>query len=179
MFGFGRAKQTPPPGVNFPKVAPGRSGNAGGGTGQYLPKGHRAPRPAMRPDVTLAQRQSELDTYYGHHVSPQDFLRQQKTVAVTPLNVAAHRLWAGPKIVASDSAYVNGKYLIDYSMTTQQGEIHGMHFKAAPTILNQPGITDVQIQLINNGLYSQVNANLAGMYTGLKAPSPFFGQTCQ
>lgn len=181
MFGLGKKKVQPwpPEHWNYPKVAPGRTGNAGGGIGQYVPKGKRAPRPAMRPDLALAQRQSELDTVFGHHVSPQDFLRQKRTVQVTPLEVHAHKLSAPGTSLASDSAYVNGKYLIDYSLTTRMAETHGQPVKAAPTILNQPGISDIQIQVINNGLYSQVNANLAGMYLNLRAPGPFEGQqTC-
>lgn len=140
----------------------------------------RAPAPAQRPDVTLEQRKSEALISNGSHYPLQRFLREQKTIAVTPTQVVAHRISAAPTILATDSAYVNGKYAIDYSELTQMGARSGMALSAPPDFLSVNGIQDVQIQVINNGIYSQMNANLSSMYTGLKAPSPWAEQqNCQ
>jgi hypothetical protein len=170
--------------------------STGSQTNVATPKGMGAPLAQLRPDVPLAERQSELSTVFGSRVPLQNFLRQRRTVYVTPLEVNANKLCApgratnfpgrndllgpispgGQQYGYVQSAVSMGMYNTDYTQQTQMGSVRGMNLRAPYRIQNTPGYTDVQTQLIVAGQYSTINTDLAEMYKGLRAPTPFEGR---
>jgi hypothetical protein len=167
-----KAPPQPTPGYNMPRMI--------SSTGlQQLPqpKGFAAP-PAYTPHASeiLDQRISERVLAFGTRVALQNWLRQQKTVLVTPLEVDAHHLDAPSPVTSSDSMYIQGAYNTDYTqMLSSAAAPRVGPVNAPPAFQNIPGYTDLQTTLVLNGQYSQINANLAPLYMGLSAPGPFQG----
>lgn len=177
-----------PPGVNYPENFIG----TGQGGQPPVPKGLQAPEVITFGDENglLDQRRSEL-LQTGRINSLQTWLRQRRTVQVTPLEVDANHLYAPLQVVApggvnrdhagySQSASTLGMYRVDYSLQTQMGQVPGPGRLSAPLRPQSvPGYVDATTQVIINGQYSQINSNLAQLYQNMRAPSPWEGlQAC-
>lgn len=189
----------PPPGWNVPPAHPNTSGGA---NAPWVPKGFSAPQMREMSDDAGArpQRLSERIVAFSTRLPIQGWLREQRVVLTTPMEVTANKLAAagGPNRMnygASDdagwasrtnsatsspsmggesqSAWKQGKYLRDYSLTTYMGRARTGPVFAPPAFQNTPGIADITAQIEMNGVYSTINANQAEKYLNMRAPSPW------
>ena len=171
--------------------------STGSQTNVPTPKGYGAPLANTRIDASLEQRLSERILAFSSRLPLQWWLRERRTVLVTPLDVNAHQLQApssmrnwgptegggsltapgssgsGGQVPLSDNAMHTGMYARDYSLQTQMGAVHYPSMSAAPQLQSVPGYNDIYTQVILNGQYSMINTDLSRMYTGLRAPGPY------
>lgn len=190
----------PPPGWNPPAMHP----NTGGTHGPWTPQGRSAPmlneREESHGSLAFPQRLSERIVAFSTRVPLQGWLREQRVVLTTPMEVTANKLAAagGPNRMnygaaddagwssrsnsatsspsiggESQSAWRQGMYLRDYSLQTYQGRARTGPVFAPPAFQNAPGIADVAAQVELNGMYSTMNANQSAKYLNLRAPSPW------
>lgn len=191
----------PPPGWNVPPSVPSTAGTP---IAPWVPQGYSAPmlneREESHGSLAFPQRLSERIVAFSTRVPLQGWLREQRTVLVTPMTVDANKLAAagGPNRMnygaaddagwssrqnsatsspsmggESQSAWRQGMYLRDYSLQTYQGRARTGPVFAPPAFQNAQSIADVTAQVELNGMYSVMNANQAAKYLNLRAPSPW------
>lgn len=199
MWGFKRKTiSNPPPGWNYPANHP----STGGNQGPWTPKGASAPALREREEdhgsLAFPQRLTERMVAFAPRLPIQTWLRQQRTVLVTPLEVDANKLaapggpnrqnfgasddagWStrtspatnAPSIGGeSETAWRQSKYLRDYSLQTYMARARVGTTYAPPAFQSVQALNDINAQVEMNGVYSVLNANLASQYMGLRAPT--------